>query len=512
MANKIRASVRWGIVLGLTVGVGAGAAFESLGDDLPGRGQVIRVAQKQQPKKGVAKKGAATKKGESTSADAGGMDAMSKADAAMPAADAAKGDDGSLSFRRDIAPILVANCVGCHTGTGAGLRTGKLSMASFDKLMAGGKRGKDIIPGEPDSSHLVQMTKGEETPKMPPNNGQRGFAAAAVEKLEAWVKAGARLDAGVSSTDSFDKYAPTTGDLRKDELAKMKPEDRDKVAQQTGLERWKKATPTVPNFTAGNHFLAFGNLPGDRTTKLLKAMEAQYTLANRLLGSSQGPALDATEKISLYVFKDQNAFVEFVRAVENQEVEPGETARARLNVESPYLVAVDPANGGEESTHAAAKKGSRKSKKADDSSSGSERSLTGLLTEQLITAAANRAGKPPKWVALGLGAYAASQVEAGSPYYRRLRNEALANVRIGWQQKATEALGGQTPAETTRAIGFALFEWMAANAPGNAMNAFLKVILEGQGKLDDAITNCLGVDREQFLGGSSEWIAEHYGH
>ncbi len=37
-------------------------------------------------------------------------------------------------------------------------------------------------------------------------------------------------------------------------------------------------------------------------------------------------------------------------------------------------------------------------------------------------------------------------------------------------------------------------------------------MLEGQNQLDDAITGCLGVDREQFLAGSGQWLAERYGH
>ncbi len=507
MSSKVRAVGRWFVVAGLAGGLVGAAVLGSTRADDPRGGSVIRVSQKQQPsKKKVAKKGDTA-----PATDDAGMMGMTKDGAAAKGAAAAPASDpGTLSFKRDIAPILVANCVGCHTGGGAGLSRGKLSMASFEKLMAGGKRGKDIIPGDPDAGHLVLMIKGEELPKMPPNNGQRGFAESAVEKIEAWVKAGARLDAGLSPTDSFDKYAATTADLRRDELGKMKPEERDKLAEQTGRDRWKKATATVPDFTVGTHFLAFGNLPGDRTAKLLKAMEAQYTFANRLVGTAAKPALDPAEKVSLYIFKDQNSFVEFVRTVENQEVETGEVARGRLNVESPYLVVVDPANGGEEAAPAAAKKGTRK-KKADDSIGGPERSLLGLLTEQLITAAVNKAGKAPKWVALGLGAYASQQVEKGSPYYRRLQAETLENVRIGWQVKATEVLGGGAPADTTRAVGYSLFEWINANAPPAALNAFIRVMLEGQNQLDDAISGCLSITREQFLEGSGNWFAERYG-
>ena len=502
MANNLGVIGRWSLVLGLAVGWTAVARLTALGDD-PGR--ITRVAQKQQ-----TRKKANSLRGTATTPTAKAEMATSAADPAATG-ETAPADAGALSFQRDIAPILVANCVGCHTGTGPGLGRGKLSMASFEKLMAGGKRGTDIVPGDPDLSHLVLMIQGEETPRMPPTNGQRGLAESAAEKIEAWVKAGARLDAGLSPTDPLSKYSATTADLRRDEIAKLKPEERDQRIEETGRERWKKATATVPDFASGTHFVALGNLPGDRTTKLLKAMEAEYALANRLLGGTNGPALDPVEKISLYIFKDQNSFVEFVRTVENQEVETGELARARLNVEAPYLVAVDPFNGGEEPAATAPKRGTRRGKKADEAAGGPERSLLGLFTEQLIAGAANKAGKPPKWVALGLGAFAAHQVEAGSPYYRRLQGETLENVRIGWQSKATEVLGGNAPVETTRAIGFSIFEWIAANAPAASLTNFIRVMLEGQNQTDEAIQNCLGINREQFLLGSGSWFANRYG-
>ena len=173
-------------------------------------------------------------------------------------------------------------------------------------------------------------------------------------------------------------------------------------------------------------------------------------------------------------------------------------------------MAVDPAAGGEEAAPAPARKGARK-KKGEESLAGPERTLAGILTEQLVVAAANLAGKPPKWVSLGLGAFVASQLEPGSPYYRRLRAETAENVRIGWLPKANQALGGEAKAETMRAVGYSLLEWMAGNWPAASLNKFVHVMLEGQGKLDDAIGNCLNLNREEFLGSSGLWFSERYG-
>jgi Planctomycete cytochrome C len=488
---------RWGVVLGLSAFLVGGAAVISAAQ---GPGRVISVSQKLQKKKAAAKKGDDAMPKED-------MDAAAAAKAAAPA-------DGSLSFKRDIAPILVANCLGCHSGTGRGITVGKLDMSTFDKLMAGGKRGKDIVSGDAEGSMLVKMIKGEETPKMPPNNGQRGFAEEAAVKIETWVKQGATLDAGVASTDPINKYAASLDDLRKSELSKLSPDERDKLAEQAGLERWKKATKITPDVTKsakGGHFLLLSNLPKERATKLLQTMETQYTLTNKLLSGPKGPALDPLEKIGIYVFKENVPFVEFVRTNENQEVETGEQARAKLGVESPYIVAVDPAAGGEEAASTSARKGARK-KKGEEPSGGPERLLAGVLTEQLVAGAANKAGKPPRWVSLGLGAFMASHVETpGSPYYRRLRVEIGESIRIGWQPKANEALGGEAKVETTRAIGFGLFQWIAANAPPATLANFVRVMLEGQGKLDDALAGCLNLTRQEFLEGSELWLSEHYG-
>ncbi len=507
MSRKLRGLGRLVLVIGLSTSlVGLVGVVSTAAPD----GPAVLVSQKTQKKRTAsARKGVAKKGEDGMPAEEGAMPAAGKA--ATPATAPATG--GAISFKRDIAPIFVANCVGCHSGNGRGLTRSRFDMSTFEKIMAGGKRGKeDIVPGDPESSHLVLMVKGEEKPKMPQTNGQTGFSEEAVAKIEAWVKAGATLDAGVSPTDPINKYAATVGDLRKAELEKLAPEQRDKLAEQAGRDRWKKASKVEPELTSGAHFLLLGNLPKARADKLLKMMETQYALTNRLLSKGRAPVLVAAEKIGIYVFKDTNTFVEFVRANENQEVEAGETARARLNVESPYLVAADPAHGGEEAAPAAPKKSAKKSKKADDPTAAPEqRSLAALLTEQLIIGAANLAGKPPKWVALGLGAFVASGLEPGNPYYRRLRVETAENIRIGWTPKANEALGGE--GNSIRAVGFSLFEWMAANDPSKkSIGNFVHVMLGGQAKVDEAITNCLGIEsREIFLNVTGDWLGQRYG-
>ena len=167
-------------------------------------------------------------------------------------------------------------------------------------------------------------------------------------------------------------------------------------------------------------------------------------------------ALSPNERIGL--LRVQGRF-RLVRRVRPDQREPGtgdaEQAQGQpgWTVESPYVVAVDPAGGNEELLdHRPPRKATRK-KKSDESASGPERTLAAVLTEQLAAATANRAGKPPRWVSLGLGAFLASHVDSpSSPYYRRLRAETAESIRIGWQVKAkNEVLGAEASFETTRA-------------------------------------------------------------
>jgi hypothetical protein len=289
----------------------------------------------------------------------------------------------------------------------------------------------------------------------------------------------------------------------------MSTSDRDKKTEATARDRLKKADPASnPEMTSSAHFLLFAEMPKDRATNLLKVMEAQYGKLARVLPNGRG--LVGPEKIGFYVFKQRKGFTEFVRTVENQDADAGEDARAKLNVESPYVLAVDPVAGGAEPSSSSSKKGARSKKGADDSPAGPERALAGLLTEQLTSAALTGAGKPPRWVTSGVGALLASQVEPRSPYYRRLRAAAYEQCRLDWPTKATEALGDQTKPETVRAVGFAISEWMVTT-DASVFPHFINAMLEGGEKLDTAIAGCLGgATREQFLATTGAFVAEHY--
>jgi Planctomycete cytochrome C len=466
------------------------------------------------PGRGARSRSSTTKKASQSTAK-GAADSAEKTKKNVPAATAAKkseaGTIGSpatgISFRNEVAPILVANCVGCHRQGRPGLTRGKLDMTSFAKLMDGTPKEKVIEPEKPDESHLVLRVKGEEEPRMPQGGNNNGLSADAIGKLEGWIKAGARLDAGLDPKAAMETYASSPEQVRRRQLAKMSPKDREQQVDTAGRDRWKQTNPKLrPEITTAEHFVLFSNLPKDRAANAIKLLEAQHSQLKRLLGAS---ATDWVEKVSLYVFNDRKDFVEFARTIENREVDAGVSSSGNLTVPRPYVVVVDPLAGKKEEPAATRRK--PRIRKGEEAPTGAERTLVGLLVENLGERAVAAQGKSPRWLAYGVGAFLSSQVEPRSPYYHKLRELAREKFSQGWASKAAESLseGDQASAEEIRAVGFAMVEFLMTPEFRSSFPAFAQGM--SKGNLDDVLKEVYRADHDQFLNLSGDWVAATYG-
>jgi mono/diheme cytochrome c family protein len=88
-------------------------------------------------------------------------------------------------FEMRVRPVLVKNCYACHTSA----RMGGLQLDSREHLLAGGKDGSVVTPGDPEKSVLIQaVRRTHERFKMPP---QGPLSDEEIANLTAWVKAGA---------------------------------------------------------------------------------------------------------------------------------------------------------------------------------------------------------------------------------------------------------------------------------------------------------------------------------
>jgi WD40 repeat protein len=103
-----------------------------------------------------------------------------------------------MSFLRDVAPILVENCIACHNPRKS---ESKYVMTTFGQLAKGGQRGEGITlePGKPDESNLVEMIRPDGEPRMPYKLDPLPPEKIAI--IERWVAEGARYDGNSPGED-----------------------------------------------------------------------------------------------------------------------------------------------------------------------------------------------------------------------------------------------------------------------------------------------------------------------
>jgi mono/diheme cytochrome c family protein len=419
--------------------------------------------------------------------------------------EASDGDSG-LKFSRDVAPILVGNCLGCHNPE---RRRGKLDLTTFEKVMAGSDVEKIIEPGKPDESHLVLRLRGEETPKMPQGNNNN-LSDEAIERIEKWVRAGARLDAGIDPKALLTSYAPTAEQLRAAQLRKMPVAERDLIVITAAYQRWNQASPkNKPEVTSSEHFLLFSTLPKNRAVGVIKGIESAYAQLRSILSRPNQPALDWPEKLSLFAFSDAASFVEFVRTQENREIGAADTGTAALAIKEPYVAVVDPLSGRDEPGSSASSRKTSRTRRGTDDSATVERSVAGLLAEQLALGVLRNEKNAPAWLCQGLAASLAAGLDPRSTYVQRLRGLAAAQLQQGWTARANDALEGQLRLDETRAVGYAFIDWMMHNPQTRrAFPTFVQELsVEGGAKLNDVLEAIFSARRQDFLYASGEWVA-----
>lgn len=101
----------------------------------------------------------------------------------------------TVSFQKDVFPILKAACAECHTppDTEGYQKTG-LSVANYDDLMRGTKLGKVIIPGQSINSSLNRLIEGRPgvDPSIQMPHGKVKLPEADLITIRNWVDQGAK--------------------------------------------------------------------------------------------------------------------------------------------------------------------------------------------------------------------------------------------------------------------------------------------------------------------------------
>jgi hypothetical protein len=138
--------------------------------------------------------------------DASTEDAGPVPDASAPVAADAAPTGQTISFARDIRPLMNRSetdpagpgCSHCHyknTGTEQGIIEGQLDMTTLASLRRGGKTSQSriVVPGDPDHSAIVQKLRGTyPVGARMPWSGPPYWSDAEIQLMATWIAQGAR--------------------------------------------------------------------------------------------------------------------------------------------------------------------------------------------------------------------------------------------------------------------------------------------------------------------------------
>lgn len=138
--------------------------------------------------------------------------------AAAPAKPVEVAKAGTVSFKADIAPLLVKNCLACH---GASDPKGDYQLHTFALLMkAGSSADAPVTAGNPDKSELLRLIASDEKEERMPKDGDK-LPADQIALIKRWIAEGAKYDGGADTKAELVSIMPRKAHVNPPEAYRM---------------------------------------------------------------------------------------------------------------------------------------------------------------------------------------------------------------------------------------------------------------------------------------------------
>lgn len=220
----------------------------------------------------------------------------------------------TVSFKNDVAPLLVTFCLRCHRGNEP---RGGFSVVTIQDILRGGDSGDTIVPGKANDSYLWKLVWDQDPIKMP--QGQALLRRSQAQTIKRWIDEGARYDGGDVNTSIRD-LVPTAEEQAAEQLTAMSDDDFSKRRIQQASDMWKRVVPRDKMETATTaNFYVCGNVSADRLKQLGNLAETQVTrLSEQFGGNTDG----WRGRLILFVTKDRFDYTEFNTVLREQRTPP----------------------------------------------------------------------------------------------------------------------------------------------------------------------------------------------
>jgi uncharacterized membrane protein len=99
----------------------------------------------------------------------------------------------TVSYQRDVVPVLDKHCKSCHVPGQSGYVVSGFELGSYETLMKGTQFGPVVLPGDPLTSVLVMLIEGRADPSLKmPHGGGTTLTPEEVLTIRRWVEQGAK--------------------------------------------------------------------------------------------------------------------------------------------------------------------------------------------------------------------------------------------------------------------------------------------------------------------------------
>jgi hypothetical protein len=348
----------------------------------------------------------------------------------------------TVLYSRDIAPVLVESCTGCHGGQQP---RAQLGLDTFRRLVNGGDNGPILVQGNPADSLLIKKLKGTASGQRMPA-GRAPLSAEIIAKFEKWIAEGAKFDGTDPNmqTEMVARiYAATQ--MSHEELA------QERVAMAD--RNWRLTSPGVaPDRVETERHLLLGSVGEDRLqemARLIDQMEGKVATVFKVPRNE--PLIKG--RLTWFVFKRRFEYSEFGLMAENRREIPRDTrGHWRYNVVDAYACLLPP-------------------------ESNEEASLEGLIAEQLAGAFTDSyaLGKLPGWLTQGVAWVVVSRVEGKDPRVAAW-NQAIVPA-LQAMSAPDDFLAGKLLPEQTAVLNYSFAKFLMSD--GTRFKRLLTLVREG---------------------------------
>lgn len=360
----------------------------------------------------------------------------------------------TVSFANDIAPILVANCNGCHYG--GNRPSGGLNFTNFAGLLRGGMTGPAIEPKKGPESLLVKKLLGQAGQRMPAG-GRAALKPEEIEKITQWIDEGATFDGG-------QRESQLESVIAKSWASKASHSELMEKRMSRARDRWKIVSPTAQlEETSNQDFHVLGNLgPAGLQQVLAAADAAAKSVRKQYRLSPKEPIVRGG--ITIYALKSRYDYSELGNMLEKRALPAEWSSHWKRDVLDMYIAIVpDKANA-----------------KLNESA----------LVQQITSVWMASHEGVPKWFADGAGR--AALAAAVGPNDERVKPWILRVPQVVDEIKDVKPLiDGKLNDEDEAIVGFALVRNMQSSSMKKQYDSVVKSISGGT-VFDEAFLKSIG--------------------